>query len=162
MTFVPGRAGDGNQPGNTRMRTRRAIATALTIAAIAIAPLLPSAALAKVTRLEITAKQPDGSFQAGDYVRWEGRIHGELSPAAEAIPDLDKPARNTNGMVEYAARIILLMPAGEAGATAHCWSTSPTEATPMPAHCTTARVACRSSPVISIREPAFLRTTDSR
>jgi hypothetical protein len=93
----------------TKMRTSPVLAVVLLLGAICIAP---SGALARVTRLEITAKQPDGSFRAGDYVRWEGRIHGELSPSAEAIPDLDKPARNANGMVEYAARIMLFMPEG--------------------------------------------------
>jgi hypothetical protein len=87
---------------------------AIAFAAIGIAAMAPPCAIAKVTRLEITTKQPDGTFQAGDYVRWEGRIHGEISPSAETIPDLDKPARNTHGMVEYAARIILLMPANPA------------------------------------------------
>jgi hypothetical protein len=67
-------------------------------------------AVAKVTGLEIATKQTDGSFRASDYVRWEGRIRGELSPAAETIPDLDKPARNARGMVEYSARIMLFMP----------------------------------------------------
>ncbi len=89
------------------MKTPLFVAIALLLATFGIARI----AQAKVTQLEITTKQPDGSFLAGDYVRWEGRIHGELSPTAEAIPDLDKPPRNASGMVEYAARIILLMPA---------------------------------------------------
>jgi len=84
----------------------RIVALATILGAIGMA----TGALAKVTRLEITTKQPDGSFQGGDYVRWEGRIMGELSPAAETIPNLDKPARNAHGMVEYAARIMLFMP----------------------------------------------------
>jgi hypothetical protein len=94
------------------MWTSRLLAIVMMLGAIGMAP---SDALAKVTRLEITAKQPDGSFRAGDYVRWEGRIVGELSPTAEAIPDLDKPARNANGKVEYAARIMLFMPADPSG-----------------------------------------------
>jgi hypothetical protein len=73
--------------------------------------LSAAAAQAKVTKLEITSKQPYGSFEAGDYVRWDGRITGELSPDGGAIPDLDKPARNPKGMVEYSARIILFIPA---------------------------------------------------
>ena len=97
------------------MKTPHFLAIAITLAAFSLAAMTPSTALAKVTQLEITSKQPDGSFQAGDYVRWEGRIHGELSPTPETIPDLDKPARNAKGMVEYAARIILLMPANPAG-----------------------------------------------
>jgi hypothetical protein len=68
---------------------------------------LPAAA--KVTRLEITSKQPYGTFRAGEYVMWQGRVHGELAPT-EAIPDIDKPARNARGQVEYSARIILFMP----------------------------------------------------
>jgi hypothetical protein len=79
--------------------------------------IVPPGALAKITRLDITAKQADGSYRAGEYVRWEGRIRGELSPTAEAIPDLARPARNAHGMVEYSARILLFMPvAGGNGA----------------------------------------------
>jgi len=92
--------------GETKMWMARIVALATILGAIGMA----TGALAKVTRLEITTKQPDGSFQGGDYVRWEGRIMGELSPAAETIPNLDKPARNAHGMVEYAARIMLFMP----------------------------------------------------
>lgn len=89
------------------MRVPHILAAVLLFAAIGTAP---AGALAKVTRLEITAKQPDGSFAVGDYVRWEGLIRGELSPAAETIPALDKPARDVRGMVEYSARIMLFMP----------------------------------------------------
>jgi hypothetical protein len=71
----------------------------------------PSLAAAKVTRLEISSKTAYGSFVPGDYVRWEGRIVGELSPTSEIIPDLDKAARNPNGMVVYSSRVTLLMPA---------------------------------------------------
>jgi hypothetical protein len=97
------------------MKLPRLPAIAMMLAAIGIAAMAPSIAWAKVSRLEITAKQPDGGFRAGDYVRWEGRIHGELSPSAETIPDLDEPAHDANGMVAYSARIILLMPAAPAG-----------------------------------------------
>ena len=78
------------------------------LAALLVAGMSPAAA--KVTRLEISSKQPYGSFRSGDYVIWEGRVHGELAPT-EAIPDIDKPARNSRGQVEYSARIILFMPA---------------------------------------------------
>jgi hypothetical protein len=94
------------------MMMPRILAAAMLLGAFAMAP---QPASAKVTRLEITSKQPDGSFQTGDYVRWEGRVHGVLSPSAETIPDLDKPARDANGMVEYSARIMLFMPAKAAG-----------------------------------------------
>jgi hypothetical protein len=67
-------------------------------------------ASAEVTRIEFTSKQPYGTFQAGDYVIWQGRIHGDLSPQ-EAIPGIDKAARNDRGRVAYSAKIILIMPA---------------------------------------------------
>jgi hypothetical protein len=60
--------------------------------------------------LEITSKTAYGTFQPGDYVLWQGRIHGELLPT-EAILDLDKAKRNERGRVEYASDVMLLMPA---------------------------------------------------
>jgi len=78
-------------------------------AGLAIA-LIGPVAQAKVTRLEITSNQPYGSFRAGDYTRWEGRVVGELAPTSGGIPDLEKATHNANGMVDYAARIILFMP----------------------------------------------------
>jgi hypothetical protein len=67
-------------------------------------------AIAEVTRIEFTSKQPYGTFRVGDYVIWQGRIHGDLSPQ-EAIPGLDKAARNDRGRVAYSAKLILIMPA---------------------------------------------------
>jgi Alpha/beta hydrolase domain len=67
-------------------------------------------AMAEVTRMEFTSKQPYGTFRAGDYVIWQGKVHGDLSPQ-EAIPGIDKAARNDRGRVAYSARIILIMPA---------------------------------------------------
>ncbi len=81
--------------------------------AIAMAfALLAPAAVAKVVRLEIASKQPYGTFVDGAYQRWDGRLIGELSPSAETIPGLDKPARNARGMVEYSTNIILFLPTG--------------------------------------------------
>jgi hypothetical protein len=72
-------------------------------------------ASAEVTQIEYTSKQPYGTFRAGDYAIWQGTIHGDLSPQ-EAIPGIDRAARNDRGRVAYAARIILVMPeAGRAG-----------------------------------------------
>jgi Alpha/beta hydrolase domain len=99
----------GRRMGDSKMKIPRILAAALAVA-VSVAGMAPSAALARVIRFEISSKQPSGSFQAGDYVRWDGRIVGELSPATEAIPDLDKPARNAHGMVAYATRVILFMP----------------------------------------------------
>jgi hypothetical protein len=62
-------------------------------------------ASAEITRTEFTSKQPFGTFRAGDYVIWQGRVHGELSPQ-EAIPGIDKAARNDRGRVAYSARIM--------------------------------------------------------
>ena len=71
-------------------------------------------ASAEVTRIEYTSKQPYGTFRVGDYVIWQGRIHGDLSPL-EAIPGIDKAARNDRGRVAYSARIILIMPEANRG-----------------------------------------------
>jgi hypothetical protein len=71
-------------------------------------------ATAEVTRIEFTSKQPYGTFRARDYVIWQGRIHGELSPQ-EAIPGIDKAARNDRARVAYSAKIILIMPADRGG-----------------------------------------------
>src|ERR1700749_1309991 len=73
-----------------------------------IAMALPASA--DVTRLEFTSKQPFGTFRSGDYVIWQGKVHGDLSPA-EAIPGLDKAARNERGRVPYPAKLVLIMPA---------------------------------------------------
>jgi hypothetical protein len=74
--------------------------------------LLPTArsAIAEVTRIEFTSKERYGTFRAGDYVIWQGMVRGDLSPQ-EAIPGIDKAARNERGRIAYAAKIVLLMPA---------------------------------------------------
>ena len=69
-----------------------------------------SSAIAEVTRLEIAAKQPFGSFLAGDYVILRGNVHGDLSPT-EPIPGLDKATRNARGRVDYSASVVLIIPA---------------------------------------------------
>src|SRR4051812_42881827 len=87
--------------------TKYATGCCAVLAALLASAITPVAA--KVTRLEITSKQPYGSFRTGDYVVWEGKVHGELS-ATESIPDIDKPQRNARGQVEYSSRIIVFMP----------------------------------------------------
>jgi Alpha/beta hydrolase domain len=71
---------------------------------------LSGPAAAEVTRLEITSTQGYGTFRPGEFMLIEGRVAGELKPT-EAIPDLDKAPRNARGLVEYAARISLIVPA---------------------------------------------------
>jgi hypothetical protein len=71
-------------------------------------------ATAEVTKIEFTSKQPFGTFRTGDYVIWQGKIHGDLAPQ-EAIPGIDKAARDERGRVDYAAKIILIMPAAPRG-----------------------------------------------
>jgi Alpha/beta hydrolase domain len=82
---------------------------ALTISVLAFATGVPGRAEAKLTRLEIDAKQGYGTFKAGDFARWEGRVVGELRPT-EKIPDIDKAPKNANGLVEYSAKIWLIFP----------------------------------------------------
>ena len=61
--------------------------TALLAATVALTFALP--AVAKVVRLEISRTDPYGSFLAGDYVRMEGRVFGELA-ADENFPELTR------------------------------------------------------------------------
>jgi hypothetical protein len=89
-------------------RSKVLFATFLLLLAASAVP-----AAAEVVRLEIASKQPYGTFKPGEYVLWKGRVHGELAPG-EAIPDLDKARRNERGKVEYAADLMLLMPADPA------------------------------------------------
>jgi hypothetical protein len=81
----------------------------LSIAAAALIAM-PLPATSKITRLEVASKVSYGTFQPGEYVRWEGQIRGEVTPA-EPIPDLDRATKNARGMVDYSARITLIMPA---------------------------------------------------
>ena len=60
---------------------------------------LTQPASAEVTRIDFTSKQAFGKFLPGDYVIWQGTIHGDLSPQ-EPIPGLDKAARNERGRVD--------------------------------------------------------------
>src|ERR1700760_510949 len=64
---------------------------------------------AAVTRLEFTSKQPFGTFRTRDYVIWQGKGRGDLSPE-EAIPGIDKATRNERGRVPYSAKLVLIMP----------------------------------------------------
>jgi hypothetical protein len=89
------------------------IIAAMTLSAFACGIGVSHPAAASVTRLEITSKQSYGTFKPGEFLLLEGRVVGELKPT-EAIPDLDKAARNAHGLVDYAARISLIIPANPA------------------------------------------------
>jgi hypothetical protein len=67
-------------------------------------------ASAKIVRMERISAASYGNFKSGEFVQWDVRLFGELSPSAEPVPDLDKAARNSRGMVEYATRATLIMP----------------------------------------------------
>ena len=84
-----------------------AAALTMSIAASLIGLSVPAGA--EVTRLEIESKQSYGSFRPGEFTWWQGRIVGELQPN-EAIPDLDKAAKNARGLVEYSAKVSLIFP----------------------------------------------------
>ncbi len=89
-------------------RSSEAIVAILSCLLGLIAIVRPAAA--EVTRLEFTSKAPYGTFRSGDYVIWQGRVHGDLSPG-EDIPGIDKAAHNERGRVPYSAKLILIMPA---------------------------------------------------
>src|SRR5215467_12135644 len=76
-----------------------------------------SAADARVTRIEITKREPFAAGQAfgstGAYEKIVGRYHGALDPSHPlnaAIVDLDKAPRNAQGLVEYSSDFYILKP----------------------------------------------------
>ena len=85
---------------------------------VAILLLLSTAAVeARVTRTEVTRREPFAGGQAfgyaGPYEKVVGRFFGELEPAHPlnvGIVDLDRAPRNGRGAVEYAADFYILKP----------------------------------------------------
>ena len=68
---------------------------------------------ARVTRFDVTGTAPYGSFKPGEFVRIDGFVSGELSPA-EKIPGLDRAPRNVRGQVDYRAPFTLILPRDKA------------------------------------------------
>ncbi len=90
--------------------------TLRTLACTAMAALCTLAAgnsSARVLQLSVTSTTPYGHFSAGDFVRIEGVMLGELSPD-EKIPGLAKAARNAQGQVSYQAPFVIIAPASGA------------------------------------------------
>ncbi len=84
---------------------------------VAVVALVPSAASARIVRVEITRTEPafEGrSFGAvGPYERLIGKAHGAVDPRAAAnrmIQDIQLAPRNAAGLVEYVADIEILRP----------------------------------------------------
>ena len=82
-----------------------------------IVVLATAAADARVTRIEISRREPFAAGQAfatvGAYERIVGRYYGELDPAHAlnaGIVDLDKAPRNGRGRVEYSSDFEILKP----------------------------------------------------
>jgi Alpha/beta hydrolase domain len=79
--------------------------------------LTTAAAEARVTRIEISRREPFAAGQAfgtaGAYERIVGRFYGELDPGQAlnaGIVDLDKAPRNAGGKVEYSSDFDILKP----------------------------------------------------
>jgi len=81
----------------------------LALLAIVITLWSPPSATANITGVEITSSQSYGTFAAGEYVRLDGKLTGEVSPN-EPIPDLDKATKNASGVVEYSTAFTLIYP----------------------------------------------------
>ena len=88
---------------------------AITLALLLIATT--TAAEARVTRIEISKREPFAASQAfgstGAYEKIVGRYHGALDPSHPlnaTIVDLDKAPRNALGQVEYTADFYILRP----------------------------------------------------
>src|SRR5512138_3798830 len=75
--------------------------------AVAIAALFASVAQAAVTRFEVQSHRSFGTFRTGEVILVEGKVFGELDPREDmGIPGLDKAPRNSDGRVEYSARVV--------------------------------------------------------
>jgi Alpha/beta hydrolase domain len=84
----------------------------------------PSVALAQVTTIEITSREPIANSQAfgkaGPYELIRGRIHGEIDPKDrrnQIIQDIELAPRNKDGKVEYVATFALAKPVDVARAS---------------------------------------------
>jgi hypothetical protein len=90
-------------------RKSEAFAHEVALLAVVITLSFPPSAVAKITGVEITSSQSYGTFAAGEYVRLDGKLIGDVSPT-EAIPDLDKATKNAAGVVEYSTSFTLIYP----------------------------------------------------
>ena len=86
--------------------------SALVLSFLLCLGMTPPAA-ARITRFEVTSTVPYGTFKPGEFIRVDGAVAGELSPA-EPIPGLDRAPRNARGMVEYRAPFVLVIPKDKA------------------------------------------------
>ena len=86
----------------------------ISVLPLALCVGMTASATAGITRFEVTSSAPYGAFKTGDFVRIEGSVTGELSPA-EPIPGLDRAPRNARGLVEYKAPFVLILPKEKRG-----------------------------------------------
>src|SRR5262245_31232643 len=95
-----------------RVSARRSPVATIALSACLWAP----AAYAQVTRVEITARQPDSRQQpgrAGPYEILRGRVYGEVDPSDPRnaiIQDIHLAPRNARGKVEYVATFAMAKP----------------------------------------------------
>ncbi len=76
---------------------------------LALSISLNFCAHAEITHLEINSTEPYGTFRSGEYVLIKGKLRGEISPK-ENIPGLDQIKTNSRGNIEYATKLVLIMP----------------------------------------------------
>ncbi len=77
---------------------------------VLFALLMSGLARAAIMEVNVTKTTSYGQFKAGEFVRIEGELKGELA-ATEPIPGLNRAATNLRGRVEYSAPFVVIMPA---------------------------------------------------
>src|SRR5436853_2443108 len=95
--------------------TMRAV---LIATSLCVAFVLPIAAEARITRIEITQKESPAfggaSFgDVGQYEKLVGRAYGEVDPKdprSKVVTNIDLAPKNAGGMVEYDTGIVILRP----------------------------------------------------
>ena len=85
--------------------------------AVLLIVLLQSWAAAEVTRVEITSKRDVAAGRVfgsvGPYERLSGKIHFAVDPGNrrnQVIADIDKSPKNSAGMVEMSADLVIFKP----------------------------------------------------
>lgn len=97
------------------MSPRSLRAASASAALVAACFVLPDAADARVVRVEVETRAPEGAPvpDIGQFERLSGRIYGELDPYDRhnrIVQDIEFAPRNANGKVEYVATFSLVKP----------------------------------------------------
>src|SRR3954453_5095588 len=104
-------------------RSRRSAFLSIALSACALAPLMPGASQARITRIDAKVVESPTfggrSFgSVGQYEKLRGTAFGEIDPRDPhnaVIADIRNAPRNARGMVEYSTDIWMVRPIDRSG-----------------------------------------------